>query len=71
MGLLETLKNTTAPYNSRKTKDNPVLLSVSDKNPPPNYDWRARTKVLIHGYAGNADFNGTALVRKGSNFCIK
>ncbi|XP_021915373.1 pancreatic triacylglycerol lipase-like [Zootermopsis nevadensis] len=55
----------------------PILLRANDPRPPPGtFNPNLDTKVLIHGYAGNADFNSTAVIRRaylnrgGSNVIV-
>jgi len=41
------------------------LIKIEDNKPPENFDPKSKTKILIHGYAGSLEFNGTVLVRQG------
>jgi hypothetical protein len=46
----------------------PILLQTYDPKPPPGtFNANLPTKILIHGYAGHAEFNSTAVIRRGIN----
>ncbi|XP_023703964.1 phospholipase A1 member A [Cryptotermes secundus] len=43
----------------------PLPLQTHDPNPPPGtFDADLPTKILIHGYAGHAEFNSTVVIRQ-------
>jgi hypothetical protein len=44
-----------------------VLLRASDPDPPlGSFNPNLTTKLLIHGYAGHAEFNTTAVITRGN-----
>lgn len=46
----------------------PLLLQTHDPNPPPGtFNADLPTKILIHGYAGHAEYNSTVVIRQGKN----
>lgn len=51
------------------TSDNPegapVLLDNIDPHVPEGVNLTYQNKMIVHGYAGNIDFNATKLIRNG------
>lgn len=52
-------------FTSRRPSDGPVLMDNERPVMPPHVDPRHSMKLLVHGYAGNLDFNATKSIRQG------
>ncbi|PSN33799.1 hypothetical protein C0J52_19494 [Blattella germanica] len=50
--------------------EEPVQLQAHNPQPPSGkFNPKLPTKVVIHGYAGHAEFNTTAVIRRGTRIC--
>lgn len=65
---LEPCTNTTIQFylfTSDRPKAAPVLMNNENPVMPSNFDPRYDLKLIVHGYAGNLDFNATKSIRNG------
>lgn len=60
-------------FTSHRPRDVPVLLDNASPELPLEYNETVKTtfKMIIHGYGGHLDFNGSKNIRNGKNFDSK